>query len=332
MNLFPSRHIPDSREFSARCQPVSKALSPPEGVARCRLPGLGAGLTAAIVLAALGLPQAVAQDESPFGQPLPAQEQGANQAQPPMPGEVPDQNPFPVGDPGQPQDANQVVPPGAEEIPTDLEDGASAINPLRAQFERSASAALLPELEVYAQSLARLEQQLAQRGDWRGAIQTRDERLEVENRILSARARIAEPVVIDAPTNRPATPSVVTLNPAEATLAGGVELASSPPALVNWSADSTATWSLPGLDGGGYEVVFEYASTNDAGEFTIGEEFFTLTGELAATGDPETYRRINLGTLKIRTGDGSLTLGPVANGSPPGDLRLKSVVLVPASL
>ncbi len=212
-----------------------------------------------------------------------------------------------------------------------LQDGAGSVAPLRAQFERSASQVLLPELEIYAQNLKRLEHQLVQRADWVGAIRTRDERLEVENRILAARARLADPALV-TPGNRPETPSTVALSPTDATLEGGVELASDPPVLVNWDVGSSATWSLPNLAEGGYEVVFEYASTEPGGKFRIREQFFTLTGELAATGDVETYRRINLGTLRIRTGDGQLTLGPAANGSPPGDLRLKSVTLIPASL
>ena len=206
---------------------------------------------------------------------------------------------------------------------------------VRAQFEINLSKILLPELENYALQLKRLEQQFAQRSDWAGAMRTRDERLLVENRIEAARARIEPPTYVAPPNGNDDPPREIVLEARGASLDGGVSLAQDRQTLGNWTVGSQAAWSLPDIPPGGYEVIVEYASTAPVGHLQVAEQFFTLKGELASTGGLDTFQQVNLGTLRIRTPDAGLRVERLAadnNNDTAAPLRLKSLVLIPASL
>lgn len=200
----------------------------------------------------------------------------------------------------------------------------------RAQFDLALSKVLLPEFENYARQLQRLELQLAQRSDWAGAIKARDERLLVQNRIDAAMARLGEPVYVLPPDQGGEPPRDIFLQPRGAVLAGGLTVSLDRQALEGWSGESSASWTLPAIQPGGYELIVHYSSPDGPATLQFAEEFFTLTGTLEATGGDGQSRWLNLGTLRIRNPAGGLKLRPVETVPPPS-MRIKEVVLVPAN-
>ncbi len=215
--------------------------------------------------------------------------------------------------------------------PVKAEEGPPAdttnLRALRAEFRKILLDAIMPEKRAHLDRLRDLEKKLATAHDFAGAIRARDERLALEQEItaleqelptLTARA-IGEGKVL---------PERIPLKLEDATLSG-VKL-DKDGSLTGWSDTAyRATWNLPGLPAGGYEVILKYSCGKDeGGEVLVKESFYTLHGTVTPANDKLVEK--NLGTLRIRDGHGTLTLA--ANAPPKGGLmRLWSLELAPAS-
>jgi hypothetical protein len=197
---------------------------------------------------------------------------------------------------------------------------------LKAGFRRSLLAAALPEMKAHREELLALEKKLAAAQDFAGAVKARDERAKLERQIGAFEQEAA---ILDA---RPAVENAarlaarIELKLSDAKLTGS-RLDGKDGAIVGWDQpNASATWQLPGLPPGGYEVLLR--CTGHAGEVIIKEAFYSLTTSCKAT--TETSLEQNLGVLRIRAGTGSLTLG-VAQPEKCSEWRVYSVVLVPPS-
>jgi hypothetical protein len=198
---------------------------------------------------------------------------------------------------------------------------------LRAQFRESLPSAILPEQREYHAQLAEVEKKLAAAHDYAGAIQARDERVALEQEItayeqelprLAARASGAEQLL----------PERIVFKPSDAKVSG-VTLEKDG-ALTQWSTpQASATWKLPKIPAGGYEVFLKYASgKDDPAGFLVKENFYFLRGKTIPTNNKPLEK--NLGTLRIHDGEGTLTL--TAESIPKNSsLRLLALELAPVN-
>jgi hypothetical protein len=200
------------------------------------------------------------------------------------------------------------------------------LQPLRKQFEHDSLQAGLPVLRRQVESLRAMELKAAEARDYDTALAARAER-----RKLSATLADQEKMELlveaqSAVVGRKETQRIV-LNPAEAKLSG-VELEAK--ALTHWSGiDASATWKLPDLAPGGYEVILKY-ECDSAGKdgMMVQEKFFTLSGEWQTSAKGPVEHR--LGILRVRDGGGLFKV--VAKTDLQGKLlKLQSVELVPVT-
>jgi hypothetical protein len=216
-----------------------------------------------------------------------------------------------------------VLPPaltsGAQEAAPDLRS-------LRAQLRRDLLTAALPEQKAQREALLALEKKYAAAQDYAGAIKARDERVRIEQEIATMEKEMSALGQRAVAPGAARAPERIELNLAEATLAG-VRLDAGDKCLTGWNAaGASATWRLPNLPPGGYEVSLNHQG-GDASA-SLKESFYTLTSDLKpASGKSVTQ---SLGTLRVRDGAGSLTLtvGPAEKCA---SLRIYSLVLVPAA-
>ena len=200
------------------------------------------------------------------------------------------------------------------------------ISLLRIQYERDWIAASLAAVKKQLVVAEGLEKRLAAGRDYDGAIAARDQaqkwqaelqRLSQELQLLQARE-----LVVSAK----APPTTVSL-PLEGAKLDGVVLQGS--MLTGWSKPgAAATWTLPALVPGGYEVVLRYrCGPLEGGSITAKESRFSLTGPVETTlKGPE---KRTLGTLKLSEGTKSFTL-TAASVVKDNLMQLLGVELVPA--
>jgi len=101
-------------------------------------------------------------------------------------------------------------------------------------------------------------------------------------------------------------------------------------AITGWSkTGAAATWKLPSLPAGGYEVLLRYrCGAAEGGTLLVKETRYSLTATIESTLKGPEER--NAGTLKISDGSGTFTLvveSLVTNNL----MQLLAVELVPAS-
>jgi hypothetical protein len=168
-------------------------------------------------------------------------------------------------------------------------------------------AASLNPLKTTLSRLDELARTRAQARDYEGALTARTERQKMEAELeriakelllLEARAQVLKTALL---------PDRILLSLKDAHLEG-VRWDAEKQRLTQWERPGAfAEWSLPGLPGGGYEVLITYqCNPIEGGTLLIAEKTFTLTGEMDTTlRGPEVK---NLGTLKITDGSGSLRL------------------------
>jgi hypothetical protein len=194
----------------------------------------------------------------------------------------------------------------------------------RSKFVADLAAATTPILKQASSALQTLEKNAAQARDYDAAISAREERKQVEALIADQEKM---QLLTSAQQQTQLTQQPVKLSLAEAKLSG-VVLENG--ALTHWEdSDSTATWILPKLAPGGYEVVLQYKSdASEGGTLLIQESFYSLKATLETTLKGAT--KLNAGTLRIKDGSGSLTLRPL---SVVGQnlMRLEAVELLPAA-
>jgi hypothetical protein len=203
-----------------------------------------------------------------------------------------------------------------------------SLRQLNLQLRRDLLAAMLPEKRLFLQEVTALETRLATAQNFEGAIEARNERLrlgkeiaglEKEFQALQAQARSLAarqlPDKIEFKMSEAVTTGLPTPPPQDGPLAG-------------WNtAGASASWKLPSLPPGGYEVVLRYTSSGEGG-VVLSEDFYSLTSTFPAA--PKEPVEQNLGTLRIREGQGTLTL----RANPPeknGSLRVYSLSLMPAN-
>ena len=196
---------------------------------------------------------------------------------------------------------------------------------LKQKLRHSLLSALLPEKQAQREALYSLEKQLASGGDFKSAIRARDQRLTLEHEIASTQQQLLNPHTYqsagDAPAETVLAPTAaqltqLTLDPANKSLTA-------------WVANtSTATWTLPNLPTGGYEVHLRYSLELPEGVsapgFQIKESLYHLTAPLEHTGAKPAEKK--LGILRVSNGSGSLILQSPdfpANAA----LRIQSIIL-----
>lgn len=184
------------------------------------------------------------------------------------------------------------------------------LSALRTTFRGALLGAVLPEKRAYVAQLADMEKKLAAARDYINAIKVRDERLALEQELAVFELELPGLGKRAAGSTAP-LPRRIVLSSRDATLSG-LKL-NEDGALTGWeTAGRTATWKLPGLPEGGYEVIVKYTCVEGGSvNLEVRENFFLLSGKVKL----ETGKQVekNLGTLRIRNGDGALTL--VAEGA-----------------
>jgi hypothetical protein len=182
-------------------------------------------------------------------------------------------------------------------------------------------------MKAHNEELLALEKKLAALQDFAGAVKARDERVKVEKQIGALEQEAA---ILDA---RPSVEHAarlaarVELKASDAKLTGA-QWDPADGAITGWGQQGAcATWQLPDLPPGGYEVLLR--CTGEAGDVVIREEFYSLASP-CKPGEDKTAEQI-LGILRIRAGSGSLTLS-VSQPEKSAGWRVYSLMLVPPSL
>jgi hypothetical protein len=183
----------------------------------------------------------------------------------------------------------------------------AAVAALRVSHEIAMLKAMAPTLREYLTELAALEKRLANARDYQGAIKAREERSAVEQQLARMEKEDLLLKTRESGLRSAALPDEIILMPEQATL-DGVKREPGTGALTEWKkAGAKATWKLPDLPPGGYEVVIRYScDLVEGGSLSIGEQAFTLSGTADTTLKGASEK--NFGTLKITNGSGLLTI------------------------
>ena len=202
------------------------------------------------------------------------------------------------------------------------------LRPLQSKLETDLINATTPALKQYVTELQALEKKAAAARDYDTAIAVRSESQKIEAQIASQEklsllleAR-QQPAVDDAQEH-------IVLKPADAKLER-VRYDPKASVLTDWSgAGSSATWQLPSLPAGGYDVVLHYASGPlEGGSVLVQEMFYTLSAELGTT--LKGFEEQNLGTLRVRDGTGIFKIS-AKTVLKSNLMQLQSVELVPTN-
>ncbi len=211
--------------------------------------------------------------------------------------------------------------------PAQSKSAATDLRMLRAAFRQGLLTAILPEKRAHADRLLGLERKLASARDYANAIKVRDERLALEQELAVFELEL--PVLALRASGKSALmPERIVFSAQEATLSG-VKLDNNG-SITGWeSAGGTATWSLPQLPEGGYEAILKYiCSEGCSAAVEVRESFYMLRSKVALKIGNQLEK--NLGTLRIRKGDGTLTLA-VDGASPSAHFRLIALELAPVN-
>jgi hypothetical protein len=206
--------------------------------------------------------------------------------------------------------------------------GASAdIALLRLGYERELIEASLAPVKEQITTLGTLEKQFATERDYDAAITARDERKRLQNELSRLDKELLLLQTREQTLKTSLLPDRIKLPLEAATLS---DLRHEGGAITGWSkVGAAATWKLPALPPGGYEVMLRYrCGTAEGGKLLIKEARFTLTTNIETTLKGPEER--SAGTLKISNGAGTLTLAAQALVSD-NLMQLLAVELVPAS-
>jgi hypothetical protein len=204
-----------------------------------------------------------------------------------------------------------------------------ALDLARLQNHRQLVEASLTPLKSYISSLYLLEKQRSESRDYAAAIAARDERQRMESEL----DRLAKELLLMESRERSLKaeqlPDVIVLAMDNAELQG-VSRDPGTGALTQWQKPgATATWNLPGLPPGGYEVVLVYeCGALEGGSLLIKERTFSLTTDITTTLRGPT--EFNIGTLKITDGGGQLVL-TARTVVRDNLMKLRELKLIPAS-
>jgi hypothetical protein len=198
---------------------------------------------------------------------------------------------------------------------------------LKASLRKSLLKELIPEMKAHRERLLAFQQQQAAVQDFAGAVKARDERIKVEKQIGALEQEAAILASRPAVANAARLAARIELKVADAELEG-TQYDAADGSITGWgSANARATWKLPSIPAGGYEVLLR--CTGPCGDVIAKESFYTLTGPCKSAEDKAV--EYNLGTLRVRDGAGSFVLQPV-QPEKSAAWRVYSVVLVPSWL
>lgn len=192
----------------------------------------------------------------------------------------------------------------------------------RAQVEKDTRKAR----DDYADKLAKLEKELAEAGDYAGAGKARRERLKITGAPGTGGrgASTMPPAVTDG--------EPILLEPAGATLNGGVIFDAPAGILKNWTATGAAAWDLPpGLKSGGYDVELTWScAPGSGGEMVIKEDRYSMRRAVKPSASWEDFKTEIVGTLRLLSNSRLLEL-TAATLKGEALLQLKSIRLLPAN-
>lgn len=210
---------------------------------------------------------------------------------------------------------------------TDDPGASSEISLLRLSYERDLIEASLAPVKEQITTLGTLEKQFAAERDYDDAITARDERKRLQNEL----ARLDKELLLLQTREQALKTSLLPDRikfPIDAATLSGLRLEGG--AITGWSkVGASATWKLPALPPGGYEVMLRYrCGTAEGGKLLIKETRFTLTTSIETTLKGPEER--SAGTLKISDGSGTLTLAAESLVTD-NLMQLLAVELVPAT-
>lgn len=214
-----------------------------------------------------------------------------------------------------------------EDVRVDDPGASPEIAERRIGFERALIAASLGPVKQQVTALAALERQFVEAHDYDSAITARDERKRLQGELTRLDKELLLLQTREQALKAARLPDRISLPLENATLN---DLRREGGALTGWAhPGASATWKLPGLPAGGYEVMLKYrCGAAEGGVLVIKEARFTLTTNIETTLRGPEER--NAGTLKISDGAGALTL--VAEALVTNNLmQLLGVELVPAA-
>lgn len=175
----------------------------------------------------------------------------------------------------------------------------------RLEFERALIEASLEPLKKQVIELDAIEKQKASTRDYDGAIAVRTERRRLEGELERLDKQLLLIQTREQSLRSAALPDRIPL-PLEQAVLNGVRREGGE--ITGWSQTGTgATWKLPALPPGGYEVVIRYrCGALDGGVLDVREARFHLSSPIETTlkGPQEK----NLGTLKVTDGSGTISL------------------------
>ena len=219
-----------------------------------------------------------------------------------------------------------IAAPAAD--PRANDPGASPdIELLRLQYERELIESSLSPVKQHITTLATLERQFAEARDYDAAITARDERKRLQNELARLDKELLLVQTREQALQTSLLPDRIKL-PLESATLSGLRLEGG--ALIGWSKIGTAaTWKLPKLPPGGYEVLLRYrCGAAEGGTLLVKEARFTLSTTIETTLKGPEER--SAGTLKVSDGTGTLTLAAqslVTNNL----MQLLAVELAPSS-
>jgi hypothetical protein len=207
----------------------------------------------------------------------------------------------------------------------DAAPSSSSLPAARLKFDRDLTQASLPETRQYIAELTALEHRAATARDYLAAMKLSQERKAAEAELAGLTQRAALLNIA-----QPSSPIAgIRLLASEAKLDGPIYDSKSDE-ISGWGKASTsATWMLPNLPPGGYDVVLHYScAAEEGGSIVVKEAFYNLMREVHAP--TKGIAQHALGTLRIREGSGPLTIAArtVLGGNL---MHLHAVELLPAS-
>lgn len=176
---------------------------------------------------------------------------------------------------------------------------------LRIGFERRLIEASLKPVKDQITALSALEKQFAEARDYDAAITAREERKRLQNELNRLDKELLLLQTRELAVKVSALPERIKL-PLDAAVLTGVRREGG--AITGWSKiGASASWKLPVLPPGGYEVMLRYrCGAAEGGTLLIKETRFTLSTSIETTLKGPEER--NAGTLKISEGASTLTL------------------------
>ena len=211
-------------------------------------------------------------------------------------------------------------------VPADAQQPTPDLRALRVQLRQDLLTTVLPVMNARRDELLAIERKHADAQDYAGAARARDERIKLDGEIRAMEKELASAKANAASAAAAKAPERIEFKLGDASLAG-LQIDPASQALTGFgAAQATATWTLPDLPPGGYEVMIT-TSAGD-GTVTLSESFYTLSARIKSPAAKPIEK--NLGTLRIRDGRAKLTL----SATPPekcASLRVYALVLVPSA-